>query len=422
MSELFNPYIERPVATQFLNTLAQSLKSPNLSPLLLQVWGVGGVGKSTLSRRAEAANPQTVAAFVEFDRTEGATEPIGVMRALHQQLQKAFAGQPDPFGKRNAEYFDAIHKLNSESEDGKGAATAEQIETVKQGVVWAAKGIGGLTPVGSELAGTVAGAVVESSTLIASEADRLRNLVQRHRATKGKRELQELILAPLSRLTDAFVESLSHWSKQRPILLRLDTYEKAPADVDSWLWSTLLGNHANLRDLRLRILVTGRHELRNEGWRKLKQDRPGWIEQWSLQRLTPEQTQDYLQRIGFTDATQIARIAKITKGLPYYLNWIRPAAPRPSASWTTGLKPCPCSGRWCRPRKPTAPKPTPAPRKFCLRFSRRDELLTRGAAAPLFLWPSKFPAASLCKLIAWIGSGYCPFEEDSTESFCRISC
>ena len=322
---MFEPYIERPVATEFLATLKNSLKSPNLSPLVLHVWGVGGVGKSTLSRRAEAANPQAASACVEFERTEGATEPIGVMKAMHQQLKPKFSEQ-DPFGKSYGEYFDAIHKLKTESEDGKGAASAEQVETVKKGVVWAAKGIGGLAlpEVGAETIGMVAGAVVEGSKLIASEADRLRDLVQRHRATKGKRELQELILAPVPRLTDAFVQSLTRWSKQRPILLRFDTYEKAPGEVDDWLWSTLVGNHAELRNLPLRILVTGRFcVLRKEGWRKLDQDRPHWIYEQSLEKLDPEQTQDYLQRIGITDATEQQQIYKVTRGLPYYLNWIR---------------------------------------------------------------------------------------------------
>jgi len=61
-------------------------------------------------------------------------------------------------------------------------------------------------------------------------------------------------------------------------LLRFDTYEKASGEVDDWLWSTLAGNHTELRNLPLRILVTGRFcVLRKEGWRKLDQDRPHWI-------------------------------------------------------------------------------------------------------------------------------------------------
>ncbi len=322
---MFEPYIERPVAAEFLEQLRIALRSPNLSPLVLHVWGVGGVGKSTLSGRAVESNPQAASAYVEFGRTEGATDPIGVMKALHRELQPRFSGQ-DAFSKRYNEYFDTIHQLKTESEDGKGAASAEQIATVKKGVVWAAKGIGGLAlpELGAETIGMVAGAAVEGAKLALSEKDRLVDLVQRHGATKGKRELQELILAPVPRLTDAFVESLSRWSRQCPILLRLDTYEKAPNEVDDWLWGTLLGNHDGLRNLPLRILVMGRFRvLRKEGWRKLDQDRPDWIKEWPLGKLDPEQTRDYLRRIGITDATEQQQIIQVTKGLPYYLNWIR---------------------------------------------------------------------------------------------------
>ncbi len=322
---MFEPYIERPVAAEFLEQLRIALRSPNLSPLVLHVWGVGGVGKSTLSGRAVESNPQAASAYVEFGRTEGATDPIGVMKALHRELQPRFSGQ-DAFSKRYNEYFDTIHQLKTESEDGKGAASAEQIATVKKGVVWAAKGIGGLAlpELGAETIGMVAGAAVETAKLIASEKDRLVDLVQRHWATKGKRELQELILAPVPRLTDAFVESLTRWSQRCPILLRLDTYEKAPNEVDDWLWGTLLGNHDGLRNLPLRILVMGRFcILRREGWRKLNQDRLGWIYERTLGKLDREQTRDYLRQIYITDETEIERIYKITRGLPYYLNWIR---------------------------------------------------------------------------------------------------
>ncbi|MBF1999621.1 MAG: hypothetical protein IGS38_02745 [Synechococcales cyanobacterium M58_A2018_015] len=58
-----------------------------MSPLL-HIYGVGGVGKSTLQRRAVEVNPQSVAAVVEFEGTEGSSESMGVMKALHRLQQK----------------------------------------------------------------------------------------------------------------------------------------------------------------------------------------------------------------------------------------------------------------------------------------------------------------------------------------------
>ncbi len=328
LREMVAPYIVRPVAEDFLITLGHALKASAESPLVFHAWGVGGVGKSTLLKKAGEANPQWATATVSFGMTEGIDEPIGLMQTLHAQLRQILtsaSAKPDPFSERYQQYFDTIHQLKTESEDGKGAATPEQIELVKKGVGWAAKGAGEffLPSIAAETLGKLGEATVEGARLALSEKDRLVDLVQRHRATKDKRELQELILQPVPKLTAALVASLMLWGKQRPILLLLDTYEKAPVDIDNWLWRLLLGNHPELRTVPVRVLVMGRHCILNsEGWRKLQQDR-AIVHERALEQFDSAQTQDYLQRIGITDPVKMQQIWQVTKGLPYYLNWIR---------------------------------------------------------------------------------------------------
>ena len=109
------------------------------------------------------------------------------------------SSSPDPFGERYQQYFDTIHQLKTKATDGKGEATSEQIETVKQGVSAAAKGIGGLflPEVGGEALKKAAELMVDGAQLALSEKDRLVDLVQRHQATKANRALQELILQPV---------------------------------------------------------------------------------------------------------------------------------------------------------------------------------------------------------------------------------
>ncbi|HAG83916.1 MAG TPA: hypothetical protein DCL61_22895, partial [Cyanobacteria bacterium UBA12227] len=46
-------YISRQQAESFLAEFANSLNQPSSSPILFQVWGIGGVGKSTLLNKLQ---------------------------------------------------------------------------------------------------------------------------------------------------------------------------------------------------------------------------------------------------------------------------------------------------------------------------------------------------------------------------------
>lgn len=211
-------HIDRPVATDFLIALDEALKAPSASPFVFHAHGVGGVGKSRLQKKVEDSYQHSgMTARIEFDFIEP-IDPIKVMQRLYQELlakspKSLQSGKPDPFGERYQQYFDAIHKLKTESEDGKAAATPEQIEAVKKGVSWLAKGAGGLVlpEFASETIGQVAGAAVEGAKLALSEKDRWLDLVRQHHVTKGKRALQELVLQPVDKLTEAFRPD---WTRQ----------------------------------------------------------------------------------------------------------------------------------------------------------------------------------------------------------------
>ncbi|MGB7313002.1 MAG: tetratricopeptide repeat protein, partial [Nodosilinea sp.] len=243
--------------------------------------------------------------------------------------------QPDPFTDRYTQYFDAIHQLNSTSPDGKSGASAEQLSQVKQLLKGLTQGGGALATmtgnpvVGGALAVASKGtdAVVEGASLALSEKDRVQSLVQSHKATRDKRELQELLLDPLRHLTQAFVKSLGQWSAQKPIVLMLDTYEKADlATIDLWLWRSLLSN-TDLRRYPIRLVVAGRYNLLNrQEWQTVQQTSE-LVKPYGPEKFTPAQTQAYLAEIGITDPATVERIHQTTKGWPYYLNKIRESQP-----------------------------------------------------------------------------------------------
>ena len=343
---LQQPYVSRPEAEDFLKELQAALTTPVESPVLFHVWGIGGVGKSTLLKKivqdfTTAAIPLVADSPIAFGFTEGIDTPVDLMQKLHGLLKnqflnpsffgRGFANQRDPFLDRYTQYFDAIHQLQREAPDGKGGVSPEQLGTVKQLLQGLAQ-VGGAaaTATGNPIVGGAlmtaskgTDAVVDGATLALSEKDRIQSLVQAHRATREKRDLQELLLNPLPRLTEAFVASLGQWSEQKPIILMLDTYEKADlATIDTWLWQSLLSN-TNLQQYPIRVVVAGRyHLLRRQEWATLQQNR-ACVKCYGPEKFTPEQTQEYLAEIDITDPATVQRIYQVTKGWPYYLNKIR---------------------------------------------------------------------------------------------------
>jgi tetratricopeptide (TPR) repeat protein len=319
------PYVSRPEAEAFLDDLDKALKDPAKSPVVFHGWGIGGVGKSTLTRKVkDAQGDAATIAEVSFGLTEGIEEPIPLMAKLYEQIAVKDSWSRDPFWDKYELYFQTIHQLNTQAASGRGDATPEQVGQVKTllqlGVDVAGEFF--LSESGKKTASTLVDKGMEAAVAGLSLKDGLQQLLQQHKATKRDLELQAFMLEPLPHLTRAFAAGLSQHTQHKPIILVLDTYEKAPSVIDTWLWRTLLGN-TEVSAQPVRLLITGRHcLLKTEGWRKLHQDRHV-VQDLTIERFSPAQTKDYLAQIDITDETQVETIGRVTRGLPYYLNWIR---------------------------------------------------------------------------------------------------
>jgi len=321
---LNSPYISRPNAEALLAALEESFQSPETAQLVFHVWGIGGVGKSTLTQKASEAHRERSGciASVSFGFTEGVDDPMGLMKTLYAQLVPPDRGwSGDPFWDLYERYWETMERLRTQVSSGRGEVGEEQLKWVKQ-----------LAKAGTSLvtnymqleeenrkqAQNFVSEAVDSAAALLSLKDHL----QRHRATKGDWQLQDLMLQPLPKLTQAFAEGLRRCAETAPVLLTFDTYEKVSTDLDTWLWRSLLGN-TDLRSAAVRVVVAGRYDLlKTEGWRKLHQDYQCVYRQ-GIERFDRVQTQHYLEAIGITDESRIQEIYTITKGLPYYLNWLR---------------------------------------------------------------------------------------------------
>jgi tetratricopeptide (TPR) repeat protein/nucleoside phosphorylase len=325
-------YIERDDAKRLLDGFAIALKQPHERPLLFNIYGIGGVGKTTLLGRLKDVHASEVD-FLEicFAKTGGIENPLKLMRRLHQQAIKLLDGQniSDTFTEQDRQFEKILYELSRYSLDG----TANSNEDEKKIISWFERliwlGSIGLTATSRKsISLEISGAGFSTSTMMEEDAEGLKEWIQQrvrnHPTTKNRPDLQSLMLEPVSQLTQAFANSLMQisQSRERSLVLVLDTYEKAQSYLNKWLWQYLVED-TSLYSAPVRIVVVGRRSLQaDEDWRKLHQDRK-LLYEVQLMKFNKKTTDEYLRQIRIENGGVQAKIFKATQGLPYYLNWVR---------------------------------------------------------------------------------------------------
>ena len=325
-------YIEREEAKRLLERFDLALKECEGQPLLFNIWGTGGVGKTTLLGRLKDAHAGEVD-FLEicFAKTPDIETPLKLMRKVHEQAVERFGGETiaDSFKQKEQQFESTLYKLSHESIDGETISSEEarKITSWFQRFIWL--NLIGLTSTSSKPTSfNVSGVGFSALAAIGEDADSLQESIEQrvrnHPATKDQPELQALMLQPVSKLTQAFAESLMQiaQTRGRSLVLILDTYEKAQSYLNQWLWQYLVEDTA-LSCAPVRLVVVGRRSLQaDEGWRKLNQDRKLLLEV-PLKKFSKQDTEEYLKQIGIDNGGIRAKIYKATQGLPYYLDWVR---------------------------------------------------------------------------------------------------
>ncbi|WP_103668775.1 tetratricopeptide repeat protein [Pseudanabaena sp. BC1403] len=342
-------HIARPEEKALIDRITKAIAQPEASPMMFYVWGIGGVGKSTILNKTQEKLEEQYKNKVHFTKFSFATfteTPLDVMVKLHENLPQLGLSQKDvkdllpksnldPFAEKYKTYKETLNALLSEPIDKGGAINPEQIGLAKQVAKLAlnALGVAGsaamtmgintplsslVSSVTSTTVSNVADTAVDGAVTVLSLKD---NLLAKHRATQ-KAEIQELMLEPLPKLTQAFVETLVNHAKRVPVVLIVDTYEKVSPDVDRWLREVLLQNK-ELKNSKVRILMAGRFQLfKKDGWKELSRESK-LVQETPLKIFEKEQTKSYLEKIGVSDRRDIEKLNKLTKGLPFYLDLIR---------------------------------------------------------------------------------------------------
>ena len=342
------PHIVRQQETELLREMTKALEVPESSPVLFHVWGISGIGKSTLLNAIEERFKQK-ADCSKFSFGGGNETPFTIMEKLYQNLPEhkeiTKLGwspknkiKPDSFLQKYNTYKTTLNELETKPVEGQntvGKDQKEQISNLKQLTKFAMKGavsiggvIGWVPPTSALTALSTMDGMVDSAFDAGinglSLRDSLLQMLQNHKVTKDKPELQSLMLDPFKNLTDAFVDDLEGCAKQRPVILILDTYEKSTPEIDIWLRQFLLTNK-KLKKSKVRIIISGCNRLiKTEEWRELNSSHNLIIREIaSLKEFDRNQVADYANKIGISDRREIHDLWKNTNGFPFHLDLIR---------------------------------------------------------------------------------------------------
>jgi len=227
-------------------------------PLILALWGGGGLGKSSLLARMihECALRRLRKAEVIWTDTRN-HDYLAIMRKIRDDVGPSF------FNKFTGliNYFTVPqYKLNIKVDN------VQSIEVAKN------------AQIEGSTVGDIAGVIIKDSMLVIPRSDMAVPEPER-----------------LARLTDSFVECFTvALSSGPPLVVFFDSVEKMTQDTRKWVWSELLGGVRDGRLQNVRFVLCGREEPPQD----LDRDLQLILEEVELKPLALDHIIEYLEKRG----------------------------------------------------------------------------------------------------------------------------
>lgn len=110
------PHIVRPQEESLINNVKKAIAQPESSPVMFYVWGIGGVGKSTLLDKLEEElygtdKEKICFAKISFDRFDFNSvdeNPLSVMEKLYKEIPQLGLFEKDISKIRQSDPFEKI--------------------------------------------------------------------------------------------------------------------------------------------------------------------------------------------------------------------------------------------------------------------------------------------------------------------------
>jgi len=284
---------------------------------ILNIYGVGGVGKSTLLEKyaticqeqqvlcglVDGKESSLIVALIEEQRVYSA---VKILESFVQQVNREHTYQS--FFK---EFHDEVHELNKLKAKLESLEVEQEhsslLSTTKEFLAQAAGSIVGA--VFANVPGAIIGAAI--GTVGEQASERIGRTVQNLRRYKLSRDEIDRCLKAERTITSLFVKAMNrvaHRSRHKLILM-FDTYEEM-GSADAWVRHLLLPElSANIG-----IVIAGRDPL-SDTWN----DWTDGMQKWRLQPLQTAEAVLYLQKRGISEQTTIDVLLSLTNCLPWAL-------------------------------------------------------------------------------------------------------
>ncbi len=352
----------------FYENIKLSPNHPNRQ-FLVNVWGQGGVGKSTLLRQFTKIAQETQAVIAHTDENE--VNILDMLGHLAQQFEKQGL-KFHTFSERYRLFRQKKQELEADPDAPIGLSALVGKAAVKASVK-----LGKRVPVG----GVVLDFFDEDS--LYAQAEEWASYVAKK--LRNQDEVQ-LLQEPVNTLTALFLQDLGKISTKVPILIFFDTYEETGQFLDDWLRNVILGKCGAVH-INIIIIIAGRSRLPDNQWAEFD----SLIAPFPLEEFTEEEAKQYLHRRGVTDSKIVDIILHLSGRLPLLVSTL--AASSPSSPDQVGEP----SGmaierflKWVKdPKKRQIALDAALPRQFNRDIVR--QLATSEDADSLFEWLKTMP-------------------------------
>ncbi len=285
-------------------------RSPELRDyFIFNVWGQGGVGKSTLLRQfRKLAEDAQFATALTSDVETSVPEALGRLAdQLDQQGHKL-----NQFSERYKVYRQKKQELESDPDAPQGfsAFMRKAIAKASLGAAKQIPGSGAVTPFLDEDA-------------ISSQAGEWASYVAKR---IGNKDEVRLVQEPIETLTPLFLQDLCKLAEQKNLLLIFDVYERTSPFLDGWFGELLEGLPGDL-PANLMLAIAGRDELDKNRWA----DWEGAIARLPLNPFTEEEATQFLTRKGITNPQVINVILRLSGCLPLLVATLAAESPNDPA-------------------------------------------------------------------------------------------
>jgi Caspase domain len=312
-------FINRQSTEKFIKDALKVIEESQSQPSMLYAYGIGGIGKSTLLQQLKQLYSDK-AVFLYFSFPDPITSnaintPIQLLKDLYEQLDIKNKSS-DPFWMLHEQYVKTLYYLKTDLIEMPVKNNMAQLSLIQEYEHYCEKSDDSIAPLDKV---TIPNEFVFPSNI--SVRDRFEQLLNQHSATKNNLDLITLLLDPLPKFFIAFSDGLEKNRGQYPIILLLDTYEKAPSKFDKFISQYLMNNKFKFSSIS--IFMAGRFSLTSPHYRRIFQRDNKLFREYRLDKFNYPETQSYLSQIGVTRPDMINKIWKATKGYPYYLNLIK---------------------------------------------------------------------------------------------------